>query len=60
MILALTVLAILIFFYGKIIFEVQILTKLAKRSLKASEKFHDIMKEALNDVKEMKEMMEGK
>lgn len=55
MILALTVLAILIFFYGKIIFEVQILTKLAKRSLKVSEKFHDIMKEALNDVKEMTE-----
>lgn len=55
MILALTVLAILIFFYWKLIFEVQTLTKLAKRSLEASEKFHDIMKEALNDLKEMTE-----
>jgi hypothetical protein len=55
MIVALVVLAILIFFYWKLIFEVQTLTKLAKRSLKASEEFHDIMKEALNDLKEMTE-----
>jgi hypothetical protein len=58
MILALTVLAILIFFYWKLIFEVQTLTKLAIRSLEASEKIHDIMKEALNDLKEMEEMTE--
>jgi hypothetical protein len=55
MIVALVVLAILIFFYWKLIFEVRTLTKLAKRSLEASEKIHDIMKEALNDSKEMME-----
>lgn len=55
MIVALIVLAIIMLFYGTILFEVHTLIKLTIKSREASKKLHNVMKEALNDSKEMTE-----